>query len=63
MLQARIVRRAKDLGLPLARKNLAVEKVGGRIRMRATFTVPVEFPGYTYNWKFDLAVDRPVFII
>jgi len=30
--------------------------------MSAQFTVPLEFPGYTYEWEFDLQVDRPIFI-
>jgi len=32
------------------------------VRMRAQFTVPLEFPGYTYNWEFDLQVDRGIYI-
>ena len=39
-----------------------VEKAGGRIKMEARFTVPLEFPGYVYYWDFDLQVDRPIFI-
>ena len=30
--------------------------------MRVQFTVPLEFPGYTYNWDFDLKVDRSLYI-
>ena len=30
--------------------------------MKAVFTVPLEFPGYTYEWDFDLEVERPIFI-
>jgi len=30
--------------------------------MRAQFTVPLDFPGYVYNWDFDLQVERPIFI-
>ena len=28
---------------------------------RARFTVPVDFPFRTYNWEFNLEVDRPIF--
>ncbi len=61
-LKARILRRAKELELPVENKNISVERRGGTVRMRCTFTVPVEFPGYTYNWDFDLLVDRKVFL-
>lgn len=63
VLATRILRRAKDLDLPVTKKNLLVEKSGGRIRMECDYTVPLKFPGYTYNWNFSLKVDRPFFIV
>ena len=39
------------------------EGVGGRIKIRATYTIPVELPGYTYYWDFEHIIDRPVFIV
>jgi hypothetical protein len=62
-LKKRILDRAKDLELPLDKKNLKIERRGGRIRIRATYTVPVELPGYTYNWDFEHIIDRPVFVV
>jgi hypothetical protein len=63
ILKKQIARRAKDLELPVTEKNVTVEMRGGRIRIRCKYTVPLEFPGYTYNWEFDQLVDRPVFDI
>jgi hypothetical protein len=57
-----IVQRAKELDLPLAADDVRVEKAGDRIRMEAKFTVPVEFPGYTYYWDFHHMIDRSIFI-
>lgn len=57
-----IVERADDLDLPLDAKNVSVNKTYGRVRMRAYFVVPLEFPGYVYDWEFDLEVDRPIFV-
>ena len=62
VMENRIVGKADELDLPVDPKNVKVEKPGDKIRMRATFTVPVEFPGYTYEWSFDLQVERPIFI-
>lgn len=62
-IENRIVRRARDLDLPVDKKAVKVTRMGDRIRMQARFTVPLEFPGYTYYWDFDLEVDRPVFMI
>jgi len=57
-----ILRKAADLKLPLSPTQVNVELYGDNIRMRAQFMVPVEFPGYTYNWEFDFQVDRPIYI-
>lgn len=62
-IENRIVRRARDLDLPVDKKAVKVTRMGDRIRMQASFTVPLEFPGYTYYWDFDLEVDRPIFMI
>jgi len=61
-IQKRIVSRAHELDLPVDTKFVVVEKPGDKIRMSAVFTVPLEFPGYTYEWDFDLQVERPIFI-
>ena len=57
-----IVSRAKELDLPVEADDVRVEKGGDRIRMEAQFTVPVEFPGYTYYWDFHHMVDRTIFV-
>jgi long-subunit fatty acid transport protein len=62
VLQKRIVSKGNELELPVDPKFVMVEKVNDKIRMSASFTVPLEFPGYTYEWDFDLQVERPIFI-
>ena len=62
VLQKRIVSKAAELDLPVDPKFVTAEKIGDKIRMGAAFTVPLEFPGYTYEWDFDLQVERPIFI-
>lgn len=61
-VKKQILIKAKALDLPLDKERLSVEKGSDRIRIKADYTVPLEFPGYTYNWKFHNEVDRPVFI-
>ena len=62
-IKERIMERAEQLELPVDPKKLQVQRVGGRVRMKVTYTVPLEFPGYTYYWTFTHEVDRPVFIV
>ena len=61
-LKKRILRRAQELNLPVDPKKLTVRKRGGRIQIECQYTVPLEFPGYTYYWEFDEAIDEPIFI-
>ena len=58
-----ILQRAADLKLPLTKEGLTVVRDGDRLRMRAEYVVPVEFPGYTYNWHFLHEMDRPIFVV
>jgi hypothetical protein len=58
----RILAKARDLDIPLDKEHLNVEIRGDSIRMRATYTIPVKFPGYTYNWKFEHEIDRKLYI-
>jgi len=60
-IHKRLLKRGRELNLPLTKNGVKVERSRGRIRMQCTYTVPLEFPGYTYHWDFDQVVDRPVF--
>ena len=62
VIQRRIFNKAVELGLPVDTKKITVEKPGDNVRMRAVFMVPLEFPGYTYEWNFDLQVARAIYI-
>lgn len=60
-IRKRIMEKAEELGLPLDPDNLIVERRSDRVYIEATYTVPVEFPGYTYQWNFRHVADNPVF--
>ncbi len=62
-LQKMIITRAGELGFSIPKENVIVVKDGDRIRITVDYTVPVEFPGYTYNWHFHNELDRPIFIV
>ena len=61
-IKKRILAKAYELDIPLDKDHLLVSREGDRIRMRASYTIPAEFPGYTYNWKFEHAIDRNLYI-
>ena len=57
-----ILKKANELSLPVDPKNVVVKKLGGRIKIEASYTVDIEFPGYTYVWNFNEKIDEPIFI-
>ncbi len=71
-LEKRILKRAKELDLPVKPNDIKVERVGPRIRIKCTFTVHLESPFFivqmkppfiTQTWNFNFYVDRPVFTV
>ena len=58
-----IVSRARQLDIPLEKKDVKIVRDGDRIFMELDYTVPVQFPGYTYQWHFHQKLDRPIFIV
>lgn len=62
-LEKQILERAKQLEIPLRKEDVKVERRTDRIYMEIEYTLPVELPGYTYQWHFRQTLDRPVFLI
>lgn len=58
-----ILARAQDLELPVTKNNLTVEKRAGRIIINCEYQIPISLLVYTYNWKIEHKIDRPVFVI
>jgi hypothetical protein len=62
-IEKRLMDKARDLDIPLEKRNLRITLSRDRIKIDVSYTIPVEFPGYTYNWNFHQVLDRPIFII
>ena len=56
-----ILYKAKQLELPVNEQNVSVKRSASYIRVHVKYTVPVEFPGYTYNWNFEHNYENPIF--
>jgi hypothetical protein len=62
-LEKRFLRRAKELELPVDKKKLKVVKRAGRVIATYKFTAPISMFVYTYDWEFEIKVNRPFFDI
>ena len=56
-----ILAKAEQLELPLADKDIDIRRNAGTIFVTVKYTVPVEFPGYTYQWEFEHHAENPIF--
>ena len=62
-IEKRLLDKAQELEIPLEKRNLRIKLERERIQIEASYTIPVHFPGYTYNWNFHHKLDRPIFLI
>ncbi|MDX1581964.1 MAG: hypothetical protein R3338_00015 [Thermoanaerobaculia bacterium] len=60
-IRANLMDKAEDLGLPLEENNLRISRSRSHITIEATYTVPVEFPGFTHMWEFSPSYSTPLF--
>jgi len=60
-LLGNIVNKGKLLGLPVAPEDVKIRRANNYIYIDVEYTVPVEFPGYTYQWHFEHHAENPIF--
>ena len=53
--------KAQSLGLPVTDDDITIQRRNSEIAVEVNYTVPVKFPGYTYNWKFNHKAQNPIF--
>ena len=56
-----IMFKAKQLEFPLKEEDIHVSRSASYVTIDVTYTVPVQFPGYTYNWDFRNHYENPIF--
>ena len=53
--------KAVSLDLPVTDESIEVNRTNNQIKVEVHYTVPVQFPGYTYQWKFHHKAENPIF--
>jgi hypothetical protein len=56
-----ILRKAQDLQLPLGEEGLSISRANEYIKIDADYYVPVQFPGYVFQWHFHHHAENPIF--
>jgi len=62
VIKKRIIKRARELNLEVDPKDIKVQRGRERIKIDMKYTVPLEFPGYTYEFVVDEKIDKTIFI-
>jgi hypothetical protein len=56
-----ILREAEQQNLPVTADNVKIERKRGEIMVDVQYHVPIDFPGFTYNWPFHHRAENPIF--
>jgi hypothetical protein len=58
---AAILRKAEEDSLPVTKENVQIHRTANTISVDVDYVVPVDFPGYTYQWAFHHHAENPMF--
>jgi hypothetical protein len=56
-----ILAKAEENKLPVTEDNVKIHRGSNEITVDVEYVVPVEFPGYTYQWKIRHLAQNPIF--
>ena len=60
-IERAILAKAESLELPVKKSGIRINRKANEISVDVKYTVPVEFPGFTYQWKFHQKAENPIF--
>jgi hypothetical protein len=60
-IRAAILAKAQQQGLPVSEGDIKISRAGNNITVDVQYVVPVEFPGFTYQWQFHHHAENPIF--
>jgi hypothetical protein len=56
-----ILSKAEELNFPVTEDNVKISRKSTYVIIDVTYTVPVDLPGYKYNWNFHHHAENPIF--
>ena len=60
-IKAAILAKAREDKLPVTDENITIVRGQGEIAVTVSYTIPIVFPGYTYNWHLVHEARNPIF--
>jgi hypothetical protein len=56
-----ILAKAEEQNLPVTEDNVSISRNTNTITIDVEYTVPLQFPGYTYQWHIKHHAENPIF--
>lgn len=56
-----ILAKAKEVQLPVTTDNIKISRANSEITVDVEFDVPIDFPGWTYQWHQHYLAQNPIF--
>ena len=56
-----ILAKAQQLELPVSEEQVKIRRANSYIYVEVDYSVPIELPGYTFNWDFHHKAENPIF--
>jgi hypothetical protein len=56
-----ILQKAEEMEFSVKESDVIIKRSNASIHVEVSYTVPVEFPGYTYQWNFHHVAENPIF--
>ena len=60
-IRGAILAKAREDDLPVTEDDINIVRGNGEITVTVTYTIPIAFPGYTYNWHLVHEARNPIF--
>ncbi|HEV7764901.1 MAG TPA: hypothetical protein VGQ76_07875 [Thermoanaerobaculia bacterium] len=61
VIMKNILRKAGELEFPVTEENVKIKRSSTYVTIDVTYAVPVDLPGYKFNWNFHHHTENPVF--
>lgn len=60
-IRASILSKARENNLPVTDDNIKISRGANQITIIVDYVVPIDFPGYTYQWHIHNEQSNPIF--
>ena len=60
-IRGAILKKAREDNLPITEDNIKINRGANEIIIEVHYVVPVDFPGYTYQYHLDKSYSNPIF--